>query len=221
MSSPFFLRLSTPARTLLRLLARLLFNLLTRWEVRGAENVPPTGAALIASNHLGHLDAPLALAACPRETEVVALADLDKVPGTRHLLRWYGVIWVRRDQLDRDVLRQALAVLAQGKPLWLAPEAGISPTGALEPGRNGVAWLAAQSGVPVVPVGITGTEQALAAWRRLRRPTITITFGPPVTLTVPDGITAAERRARLAQNTETLMVHIAALLPLSYRGAYA
>jgi 1-acyl-sn-glycerol-3-phosphate acyltransferase len=207
-------------RTIARGLLNLLLALVARYDVRGVEHIPMRGPVLLASNHLNHLDPPLMVASVPRTLECVTLASLLEVPIVGSLLRWYGIIPVRRDEFDREVIRQSLDVLKRGGALWVAPEAGMSPTGALIAGRDGVAWLAARSGVPVVPAGFTGTERALADLRRWRRPRITLTFGPPLYLPLPETANAAERKAVLAQHTETLMRRIAALLPAAYRGVY-
>jgi 1-acyl-sn-glycerol-3-phosphate acyltransferase len=201
-------------RPAVRLLARVVFKLFTRCEVRGLEHIPPSGAMILASNHIAHLDPALALAVVPREVEFVTLHDLAAVPVTGHLLRALGVIWVRRDAMDRAVIRQCLAVLERGGALWIAPEAGRSPTGGLGEGRDGVTWLAARSGALVTPVGVSGTEGVDVAWCRLQRPRVTIAFGQPFKV-------QAAGRAEVSQQTETLMRHIAALLPEKYRGQYA
>lgn len=201
------------SRRAMRLLARVVFKLFTRCEVLGRENIPSSGAIILASNHISHLDPALALAVVPREVEFVTLQDLAAVPITGYLLRALGVIWVRRDEPDRGVIRQCLAVLERGGALWIAPEAGRSPTGVLVEGRDGVAWLAARSGALIVPVGVSGTHTASAVWWRLRRPRVTIAFGQPFTV-------QAATRAEVARRTEKLMRHIAALLPAEYRGRY-
>ena len=211
---------SSRTRAVLRGLARGLLQTFAHLEVRGVENVPLAGPLLIACNHTSHLDAPTAVAFIPREIEFVALADLGEVPVTRTILRAYRVIWVHRDELDREVVKQSLAALDRGQALWLAPEAGRSPTGALMPARHGVAWLAARSGAPVLPMAIAGAHQAAAQWQRLRRPTIQVAFGQPMRLTVSPDLDAAGRRAAVAANTEALMRAIAALLPPEYRGVY-
>ena len=215
--------LPTPApwfRRLFPVLARLLLALFARCEVRGVENIPRVGRGLIASNHLGHLDAFVSAAALRRPCEVIVLADLYDVPVTGQALRWYGAIPVRRDAFDREALRTGLEVLSRDRLLWVAPEGQISETGALMRGREGVAWLAWRADAPVVPVAITGTERAFADLRRLRRPRLTITFGEPLSLSVAPHVERAARGAALAANTETLMRAIAALLPPSYRGVY-
>lgn len=199
---------------------RFLLVLLTRFEVRGVENIPREGRAILASNHLGHIDPLLGAAVVPRPCEAIALVDLLDVPGTGQVMRWYGAIPVRRDVFDRDVIRQALKVLNCERLLWLAPEAQMSKTGALMQARDGVAWLAARSEAPVVPIAFTGTENVYEEWRRFRRPRLTVTFGEPIRLDVPAHGGRAARTAAIEANTETIMRAIAALLPPRYRGVY-
>lgn len=202
-----------------RILLRFLFRMLTRLEVRGLERVPMEGPLLVAYNHLAHLDAPLIVAFLPREVEGLALSDLYEVPVTGQLLRLYGTIPVHRDKFDRAVLRRALEVLAEGKALALAPEARMSVSGALERARHGVAYLALRSGAPVLPVALTGTELVPGALKRLQRAPVTMTVGqvyhPP-----PRAQDPALLRAQVEEVTEVIMLRIAALLPVAYRGEY-
>jgi 1-acyl-sn-glycerol-3-phosphate acyltransferase len=190
-----------------------------RVEVRGLENCPRDGPLIVALNHLAHIDAPLVMATLPCEMEVIALADLYRVPVTGQLLRLYGTIPVHRGEYDREVIRRSLEVLAEGKVLALAPEARMSVTGALEKARDGVAWLAIRSHAPILPVAITGTEQAHTAWRQRRRPKLTVTVGPVYTPPEIEG-SGATRREQLARITDELMRRIAAMLPPEYRGVY-
>jgi 1-acyl-sn-glycerol-3-phosphate acyltransferase len=208
------------ARGLTRQLLKTLLPLVARIEVRGLENCPPGGPLIVALNHLAHIDAPLAMATLPYELEAIALADLYRVPVTGQLLRLYGTIPVHRGEYDREVIRQALSVLAEGKVLALAPEARMSVTGALERARDGVAWLAVHSRAPILPVAVTGTEKAYAAWRRRRRPRLTLSVGP-VYPTPEVAESGAARREQIAQVTDEVMHRIAAMLPPEYQGVYA
>jgi len=198
---------------------RFLFRLFTRLEVRGLENAPPGGPLVVILNHLGHLDPPLALAILPWTVEPIALSDLYDVPVTGQLIRLYGAIPVHRDQLDREVIRRAIQVLEEGRVLMLAPEARMSLTGALERARPGAAYLALRCGAPLLPIAITGTETAYSAWKRLRRPKLTVTIGQPFVLP-PVEFRGGHRRERLEAATETMMRRIAELLPAEYRGVY-
>ncbi len=208
-------------RRVMRGLLRLFFRLCTRLEVRGLANLPRRGPLVVAMNHLGHLDGPLIVAILPWEAEAIALIDLYRVPIVGQMLRLYGTIPVQREEFDRTVVRRALAALAGGKPLVLAPEARQSVTGALEKARHGAAYLASRANVPMLPVAITGTEarKAYVAFKHLRRPRITVTVGQPFTL--PAHAEGMDKREYLEQATTQIMCRIAAMLPPEYRGYYA
>ncbi len=207
-------------RRFTRSFLRLLLRLFTHLEVTGLENIPQGGPLLVAFNHLAYLDGPLVLALLPQLVEGIALEDLYRVPVTGQLLRLYGTIPVHRDQFDRQVIRRALRVLAEGKVLALAPEARMSLTGALEQARLGVAYLALRSGAPILPVAITGTETVPSDLKRLRRPRLTLTVGE-VIVPPPQASKPQARRQQVAELTDEIMHRIAALLPPEYRGVYA
>jgi 1-acyl-sn-glycerol-3-phosphate acyltransferase len=199
---------------------RFLVRTLARCEVNGQENIPAGGPLLVVFNHLAHLDGPLVLSWMPFEVEAIALADLYRVPVTGQILRLYGAIPVHRDAYDRQVLAQALQVLAAGKVLALAPEARQSPTLTMERGRLGAAYLALRSGAPLLPIGITGTETVYSALRHLQRPRLALNIGVPFSLSGPLA-RGAQRRAQLEDGREQIMRRIATLLPPEYRGVYA
>jgi len=197
----------------------LLLRLFTHLEVTGLENIPQGGPLLAAFNHLAHLDAALVLPFLPQPVEGIALEDLYHVPITGQLLRLYGTIPVHRDQFDRDVIRRALQVLAEGKIMALAPEARMSLTGALERAREGVAYLALRSGAPILPIALTGTEHVPSDLKRLRRPRLTVTVGELI-IPPPRASKSQARRQQVAELTDEIMYRIAALLPPEYRGVY-
>jgi len=204
-------------RAAARLVARLILALLTRTTVSGLEHLPP-GPVLLAVNHLGDADAVIMLAALPIHPEVLAKIEMRDFPVVGKLMDWYGMIWLHRGQPDRRALRAALQGFAEGRSLAVAPEGRYTLTRGLEPGGKGAAYLAAHGHVPVIPIALTGTDNAgvYGSLRRLRRPDITLTLGEPVEL-----LPAGERHEALDQNTERIMRAIARMLPPEYRGSYA
>ncbi len=198
------------------LLAALL-HALTRLRVFGREHVPQSGPLIVASNHISHLDAPLLVALLPWPMEFIAVVDLWQVPVTGWLIRLYGAIPLRRGEGDRAALRAALAVLDRGGVLGIAPEGRIAPGAALERPQPGAAYLALRSGAPILPVGIAGAERVLENLKRGRRTAVTVRIGAPFLLRPTEG----SRRERLARAGDEIMAHIAALLPMAYRGVYA
>ena len=183
-------------------------------HVEGLDRIPRQGAAILAVNHLSALDIPVAFAVLPRPAVMLAKDELRH----SHLWRWLladvgGTIFVRRGEGDRAALERALDVLRNGGMVALGPEGHRNPSG-LAAGRTGVAYLAARSGAPVIPMAAWGHERAAAAWRRLRRVPIEVRFGSPIVL--DDGADGPALR----RCTDAIMRSIAAQLPPEYRGVY-
>jgi 1-acyl-sn-glycerol-3-phosphate acyltransferase len=188
-------------------------------EIKGLENFPRTGPALIVFNHLGDADVVWLAAAFPIHlaTEGIGKVELYDHWFVGPLFRTYGVIWVHRGQPDRRAIRAALEALQQGRILILAPEGRQSLTGELEEGTQGAAFLAVKSGAPIVPVAITGTENEpiyrnLKQWKRSR---VTLSVGKPFFIREQ-----ADRQMMMRDGTRQIMESLASLLPESYRGMY-
>lgn len=196
---------------------KVLLMALTRWRVEGKENVPRTGPLIVVANHHNLIDPPLLGASVPRRISFMAKEELFRSRMVRAIVQGYGAFPVRREQLDRVAMRTALAALQNGGVLGMFPEGKRSPNAQLQSPQPGTSLLAAHSGVPLLPVGITGSEQVKGIGFILHRPQITVTIGCPFLLP-----SAGEKltRSRLAQHSDSIMEHIAELLPESYRGAY-
>jgi 1-acyl-sn-glycerol-3-phosphate acyltransferase len=136
----------------------------------------------------------------------------------RLLVNSFNGIWLNREEADAHALRVARDHLKNGGVLGLSPEGTRSPTGALISAKTGVAYLADQASVPIVPVGVAGTYHVMAKILTLRRPRITVHFGEPFKLPPIDRKNKAES---LKKNTDEIMCRIAALLPSEFRGVYA
>jgi 1-acyl-sn-glycerol-3-phosphate acyltransferase len=137
------------------------------------------------------------------------------------LARLWGGIQVHRGEFDRALFDSVLSALACGYPLLLAPEGGRSHQPGMRPAKPGVAYLAEQTGLPVIPVGIVGTTDDY--WHKAshgQRPLLEMHIGKPITLPPVTG-RGAERRESRQRNTDLVMRHIAGLLPEEYRGVYA
>lgn len=201
----------------LRFLISAALRLVYDYRVTGRENVPPEGPAIVAVNHL-HLFDPLVLApAIPRQ--VITLAA-DKWEG-KGLVGWFlrvaGTIFIRRGEVDRHALYSCLRVLGEGQVLTIAPEGTRSSTHALQRAKPGIAYLAARSGAPIVPVTVWGTDR-LGDWKRLKRPTCRVVVGKPFRLPQIKGRLSTDELQRLA---DLVMLRIGLELPASYRGVYA
>lgn len=200
-------------------LVTFLLKLLTHWEVEGQENLPPGGPLLVVFNHLAWWDAPLAMASLPWQMTGIALKDLQRIPVTGQLLALGKVIWVDRGRYDRDALRQALTVLKEGGVLGIAPEGRMSVTGALERGKTGPVFIARKADVPLLPIGVIGTDKVLSDWRSFRRPHLKLVIGPVFRL--PERRRYESRKEERQADADFIMERLAELLPPEYRGVYA
>ncbi len=201
--------------------AWLLVRLNTRLEVKGRENVPRSGPFILASNHLTLADPPIITVETPRRIVWMAKQELFRAPPLALLFRLYGCIPVRRFEADLQALRRARQALARGLALGMFPEGTRSGRPGMGRAYPGTALLALQTGVPVVPVGIMGTEeihlpQDFFAFLR-QRPRVRLVFGRPFQLGRPPRLTSAA----VEEATQLIMAHIAELLDPPYRGVYA
>jgi len=203
---------------LLRRIFDFLFRLLSRRSVQGLEHVPRQGPYVLVSNHLSRLDAPL----------IYGLVGGEHITGwaaekyERHwlfgtIMRLGGGIFIRRGEVDRGALQAAVEWLRAGKAFGMSPEGTRSQTGAMTRAKTGVAYLVNETGAPVIPAGVWGTETAVGQLLRLRRPQVAVRFGRGFTL---PALGEGERAAGLRRNTDEIMCRIAALLPPAYRGVY-
>jgi 1-acyl-sn-glycerol-3-phosphate acyltransferase len=205
----------------LRFLIRILLRLVARIEINGRENAPLTGGMILASNHIGILDIIMVYFAIDRTDLFIPVAEKwEKVGWIRWLGRQLNFLFVDRYNPDLKAMRKMIALMKDGKCLVIAPEGTRSRVGSLIEGKPGVAYLAARSGFPVVPVAITGTEDKviLANGRRFRKSHITLTGGKP--FIVPP-LPHNDREAALQKYTDEIMCRIAAILPERYRGVYS
>lgn len=206
-------------RVLVRGLAKLLTILLLDAKVIGLENFPRRGPALIVINHLGDADVVLLTAVAPSSATIEGIGKIELYDHwlVGPVFRAYGVIWVHRGQPDRKAIRAALDGLAEGRMVSLAPEGRQSVIGGLEEGNDGAAFLALKSGAPIVPVGLTGTENSniYSHLKRLKRAPVTLSVGKPFLLQEQ-----ATRQETIREGTRQIMESLASLLPESYRGRY-
>ncbi len=200
-----------------RVIIRGLLKLLTHCQVKGRENIPSQGPLLIVANHLSLADPPLLGVSLSRKVMFMAKKELFRFRVIGYFIGSLGAFSVHRGQLDRKAMRQTYQVLADGLALVVFPEGTRSRSGRLRPAFSGPALIAVRSGVPILPVGIIGTEKIRGVSWLLHRPQITVNIGHPFYLpTVSSKLT----KAKLTELTNFMMRHIAELLPLEYRGDY-
>ncbi|MBB4915141.1 lysophospholipid acyltransferase family protein [Streptosporangium saharense] len=162
-------------------------NLLWPTTVTGAEHVPDTGPALLASNHLSVVDSTFLPLVLPRQVRFVAKAEyFTGNPVTATWMRATGQVPIDRQSptAAQDMLDAAAKVLKDGELFGIYPEGTRSPDGRLYRGKIGVAWLALATGAPVIPVAMEGTEKVLPIGTSVPRfGKVGIRIGAPMTFT--------------------------------------
>jgi 1-acyl-sn-glycerol-3-phosphate acyltransferase len=162
-----------------------ILRLLYRPKVSGLENIPADGPAILAANHQSFLDDLLLPLVVPKR-KVVFLAKADYFD--KWYLRWFfkgaNVIPVRRENASASeaALRTGVGALREGKVVGIFPEGTRSPDFRLYRGKTGVARMALEAQVPVIPVAILGTFEAMPYDKKVPRPGKTeLRFGKPLT----------------------------------------
>lgn len=209
-------------RFILTPLARIAY----RPHIEGRANVPKHGPVIFASNHLSFIDSIAIPVAAPRPVHFLAKASYFDGHGfkgwaSREFFTAIGAIPVKRGagQAALDALDQQRLLLEQGSAVALYPEGTRSLDGRLYKGRTGVAFLALQTGAPVVPVGLIGTDKVMpvGAKRPSFNERVTVKFGEPLHLG-HHGPANSGRARRLA--TDDIMAAIHALSGQELANAY-
>jgi 1-acyl-sn-glycerol-3-phosphate acyltransferase len=165
---------------LVRAVLQPFFHLYFRLSRIGREHVPPSGPVIIAANHRSFLDPFVIATIARRPMYYVAKRELFAHPVVAWLLSALGAFPVRRGTGDTDMLATVKALLARGECVLIFPEGTRTRPGALGRPKRGVGRLALETGAPVVPVAVIGTEAVRKGWR-IRPHKVRIRIGSPLT----------------------------------------
>ncbi|MDQ4005113.1 MAG: 1-acyl-sn-glycerol-3-phosphate acyltransferase [Actinomycetota bacterium] len=140
-----------------------LLRLIYRPRAKGLENIPRSGGVILAANHLSFVDSLFMPLMCPRDVVFLGKADYFDSWRTRWFFRFTNVIPVRREggSAGEAAILAGIRALKEGKVVGIYPEGTRSPDGRLYRGKTGVARMALEAGVPVVPVAIHGTPEIM------------------------------------------------------------
>jgi 1-acyl-sn-glycerol-3-phosphate acyltransferase len=197
------------------IVARVVFRI----DARDLDKIPMEGPYILVSNHVSALEIPpLRMLMNPRPVRTLSKVET----WDKKLLGWVLTQWeaipIKRGESDMAALRASLQVLKDGGILGIMPEGTRSGDGQLGRGNPGVTILALKSGCPIVPIAFWGVEKAEDNVKKLRRTDFHLRAGDPFMLEPPTGKITHEDRQKMA---DTVMQHIAALLPEQYHGVYA
>ena len=187
-----------------------------RLRIEGAENLPRSGPYIVAPVHRSNIDTPLIALITPRRLRFMGKDSLWKSKFTARLFSALGGFPVHRGSVDRDALRRCIEVIEGGEPLVLFPE-GTRQSGPLVQDLfEGAAYVAARTGVPVVPVGIGGSEAAMPKGAKGLRPVrIVIVVGAPIAPPERSSTTGRTSRRALRELTDRLHDDIQGLFDIA------
>ncbi|TWF94076.1 lysophospholipid acyltransferase family protein [Saccharopolyspora dendranthemae] len=197
-----------------------------RPKIIGAEKVPTTGPVILAPNHLAVLDSFIVPLVLPRPVAFLAKAEYFQGTGVKGgLSKWLftslGAIPVERGRgrAALEAIGAAEDVLRNGGAFGIHPEGTRSPDGRLYRGRTGVARLTLNTGAPVVPVALTGTDKLQPRGTKIpRRAAVTVRFGDPLDFTRYSGMEAS--LPVLRSITDEIMYSISELSDQEYVDKY-
>jgi 1-acyl-sn-glycerol-3-phosphate acyltransferase len=204
----FFDPSGNASHNIARLWSRILIRVSgMKVRVEGLENVPAGGGCVIASNHLSLMDTPLLLAHIPLQFRFLAKRNLFKIPFIGGHLRRAGHVSIPREDARgslKAMSESARIIQERGVSALVFPEGGRSP-GQLREFKEGAAYIAIKAGVPLVPVGISGTREVLPMGSFVVRPgRVTLRIGTPISTA---GL-ALKDRSRLTSETRSKIVEL-------------
>ena len=207
-------------QNIVRFLIKIILRLIADITVDGRENLPENGGYIIAANHLGRLEPALLYYFVDRQDLILPVAEKYKdhwLYGP--LVRSVGGFFINRFDADLQAIRQVLKRLKAGGVFVIAPEGTRSKTEALLQARSGAAYFASKTGMPILPVAITGTEDRVVIenLKKFRKTKIHLVAGKTFILPSIKGSDSAA----LDNATDEIMCRIGAMLPEKYRGFYA
>jgi 1-acyl-sn-glycerol-3-phosphate acyltransferase len=165
--------------TLVRILISLPTLLLYRTRAIGVENVPKSGALILAPNHFSQMDHFFVGLYLRRKVRFMAKSQMFGPAVLTYIYSHGGVFPVRRGHRDEESFKTAFTILEQGEMLLMYAEGGRSRTGELGEVKPGIGRIALESGAPVVPVAVHGSA-SVRRWKRFRFPKVTVQFGEPL-----------------------------------------
>lgn len=207
-------------RRWLRGFIRFVMAILGRITIRGTENIPASGPTLLIMNHATYLDPVVVMGATtPRFVVPMSKAENARSPIVGPFMWWYGAYTINRGVVDRQALMTSIELVKAGQMIAISPEGTRHPEGLRQP-KDGVVYVASKSNAVIVPVAVSGLDNWQKTVPTLRRPKVTIQFGPPFRLKT--GGRARIPREELSAMSEELMYQLSrAVADPALRGEYA
>ncbi len=162
-------------------------RIITRMQVEGRENVPKTGGFVLAPVHRSYIDTPISAAVTRRRLRYMAKDSMWKSPLFGWLISSVGGFPVSRGTTDIEALKRCFLLLSQGEPIVMFPEGERKSGPIVQTLFEGAAYVAARGNVPIIPVGIGGSEAVMPKGAKMIRPhKVRVIVGKPIHPRVSD-----------------------------------
>jgi 1-acyl-sn-glycerol-3-phosphate acyltransferase len=172
-------------------------RVVTRMRVEGRENVPKTGSFVLAPVHRSYIDTPITAAVARRRMRYMAKDSMWKTPWIGWLISSVGGFPVSRGTTDIEALKRCFLLLGQGEPIVMFPEGERKSGPIVQPLYEGAAYVAARGNVPIIPVGIGGSEDVMPKGARMIYPRkVRVIIGKPIHPNVPENGRAPRSEVR-------------------------
>ena len=190
-----------------------------RVEVVGKENVPKNGPFVLAPVHRSNVDFLLVALVRPNRMRYMGKASIWKYKWPGRFFNMLGAFPVHRGHADRASLRTCMQVIEYGEPLVMFPEGTRQAGPVVQEVFDGTAYVAARTGVPLVPVGIGGSEEAMPKGAKFIKPhKVVLVVGEPIPVPKGDGSGRVPRRV-VRELTEELHTAVQTVFDESRRRA--
>ncbi len=186
----------------------------TRMHIDGRENLPPSGAYVLAPVHRSYVDSPIVACVSTRRLRFMGKQEMWKYPRLGWFFSALGAFPVNRGTVDREALTRCITVLEAGEPLVLFPEGERKDGPLIHPLFDGAAFVAARVGVPIIPVGIGGSTRVMPRHAKMIHPRrVHVVIGEPI-MVETDASGRAPRRA-IAEASRRLSTDLQRLFDLA------
>lgn len=207
-------------RSLMRGLIRAIgFHGLWDVTVRGEEHIPDSGPAILMMSHISLLDPILCMGAVTNRF-VIPMTKVENMQNRllAPFIRWWGAYSVNRGEIDRKALMNSIELAKSGQLILIAPEGTRQTQGLAQP-KDGLAYVATKSNATIIPAAISGAIGWERKMKRLRRPKITVSFGPAFRFKTEGS--RVSREALTAMTDEAMYQLALALADPDLRGVYS
>lgn len=174
-----------------------------RMTINGQENIPKTGAFILAPVHRSFIDTPIASGCTRRRMRFMGKDSMWKHQPLKWMISALGAFPVTRGSADREAILRAIQVLKSGEPLVLFPEGERKSGPVVQPLMDGAAYVACKSGVAIIPVGIGGSERVMGKGAKFIYPRkLVVIIGKPIP--VPASVDGRMPRSAVKEVTAQL-----------------